>query len=85
MIYLVMGVSGVGKTTVALELATTLNATFLDADDFHSNANLLKMNSGIPLTDSDRNPWLFKLNSQLVKAIYDKKQIIDLFLLNITR
>jgi len=76
MIYLVMGVSGVGKTTVALELASALNATFLDADDFHSNANLLKMNSGIPLTDSDRNPWLLKLNSQLVKAIYDKKRII---------
>ncbi len=76
MIYLVMGVSGAGKTTVAFELASRLNATFLDADDFHSNDNLIKMNAGIPLTDSDRKPWLLALNSQLIKSISDKKSVI---------
>jgi carbohydrate kinase (thermoresistant glucokinase family) len=76
MIYLVMGVSGVGKTTVALELASMLNVTFLDADDFHSNANVVKMRFGTPLTDSDRIPWLLKLNSRLVKSTSDKKTIV---------
>lgn len=70
-----MGVSGAGKTTVALELASTLNATFLDADDFHSNTNFIKMNAGIPLTDGDRKPWLLKLNSRLKKSIPDEKPI----------
>jgi len=62
-----MGVSCVGKTTVASRLASELNATFLDADHFHSNANILKMNKGIPLSDDDRKPWLLKLNSELIK------------------
>src|SRR5690606_16705151 len=33
----VMGVSGSGKTTLALALASAWEATFLDADDFHSD------------------------------------------------
>ena len=54
----VMGVSGVGKTTVGLELARRQNARFIDADDLHSPANIAKMSAGIPLVDDDRWPWL---------------------------
>jgi gluconokinase len=54
----VMGVSGVGKTTVGRELAQRLNAEFVDADDLHGTANLAKMSAGVPLTDTDRWPWL---------------------------
>lgn len=57
-ILVVMGVSGSGKTTIAVELAARLGWTFKDADDLHSAANVAKMHAGIPLDDADRTPWL---------------------------
>jgi gluconokinase len=54
----VMGVSGSGKTTIAALLAKELGWAFEDADWFHPPANIEKMQSGIPLTDADRRPWL---------------------------
>ena len=56
-----IGVSGSGKSTVARRLAPALQATFLEGDDYHSSANVAKMRSGTPLTDTDRWPWLDKL------------------------
>ena len=57
-VLVVMGVSGSGKTTVAALLAGRLGWEFMDADDFHSAANVRKMHGGTALTDSDRGPWL---------------------------
>ena len=54
----VMGVSGVGKSTVAKGLSTVMRWPFAEGDAFHSEANLAKMSSGQPLTDEDRWPWL---------------------------
>ena len=54
----VMGVSGSGKSSIALSLANALNATYLDADDYHSATNIDKMSRGEALTDADRWPWL---------------------------
>ena len=61
MIYIVMGVSGCGKSTVGLLLAKQLNIAFYDADDFHPVNNINKMSQGEPLTDMDRDPWLWSL------------------------
>ena len=58
MIVIVAGVSGSGKTTVGALLAGRLGWRFADADDFHPAANVEKMRTGIPLTDTDRWPWL---------------------------
>ena len=60
-----MGVAGCGKTTIGSKLARSLGVLFLDADDFHPEANLKKMSSGIPLDDSDRIPWLESLREEL--------------------
>jgi carbohydrate kinase (thermoresistant glucokinase family) len=57
-VLVVMGVSGVGKTTIAKALAQRLQAVFADGDDFHPPANVAKMSTGTPLTDADRGPWL---------------------------
>ena len=57
-VLVVMGVSGSGKTTVAALLAGRLGWEYGDADDFHSPANVRKMQGGTPLTDQDRVPWL---------------------------
>jgi gluconokinase len=57
-ILIVAGVSGCGKTTVGALLAGRLRWRFADADTFHPEANVAKMRAGIPLTDTDREPWL---------------------------
>lgn len=57
-VLVVMGVSGSGKTTIAVLLAERLHWELADADSFHSAANVRKMQSGIALTDEDRSPWL---------------------------
>ncbi|MEO1237653.1 MAG: gluconokinase [Planctomycetota bacterium] len=63
--WIVMGVSGSGKSTVGRALAERLAADFFDADDFHPPANVEKMRRGQPLEDADRGPWLEALNGLL--------------------
>jgi carbohydrate kinase (thermoresistant glucokinase family) len=58
MIYLIMGVSGCGKTRIGSLLAKSLRLPFYDADDFHPEDNIRKMKEGLPLDDADRLPWL---------------------------
>ncbi len=60
-----MGVSGSGKNTVGELLARKLELPFYDADDYHPEVNIRKMNEGKPLDDSDREPWLKKLSSEI--------------------
>jgi gluconokinase len=64
-VVVVMGVTGVGKSTVGRLIADALEVPFLDADDFHDDAAKAKMHAGIPLTDADRRPWLDRLNRAL--------------------
>jgi gluconokinase len=53
-----MGVSGVGKTTVAHALVERTGWPFQEGDDLHPAASRAKMAAGTPLTDDDRWPWL---------------------------
>ncbi|UOY06918.1 gluconokinase [Muricauda sp. SCSIO 64092] len=66
-LYVIMGVSGTGKTTIGKLLAEAVGIPFFDGDDFHPRANLEKMESGQPLNDEDRHGWLVSLN-QLLKS-----------------
>lgn len=65
MVFIVMGVSGAGKTTVGKLLADRLALPFHDADDFHPESNLAKMRQGVPLTDEERMPWLERLAREI--------------------
>ena len=67
--FIVMGVSGCGKSSVGQSLAQSLGWDFYDADDFHPPANITKMASGTPLDDSDRAPWLASLNELISSSL----------------
>ncbi|MGH3688745.1 MAG: gluconokinase [Microbacterium sp.] len=62
---IVMGVSGVGKTTIGRDLARRIGVSFVDADDLHGPANITKMAAGAPLDDDDRWPWLDRVGEAL--------------------
>src|ERR1700722_18528673 len=57
-VLVLMGVSGSGKSTVAVELQRVLGWPFQEGDDLHPPANVEKMRSGRALDDADRIPWL---------------------------
>lgn len=63
--YVVMGVSGCGKSTIGQALAAYLDCLFYDGDDFHPPENVAKMAAGEPLNDDDRYPWLMNLHELL--------------------
>lgn len=65
MIAILMGVSGVGKTTIGQILSAKLGWPLFDADEFHSPASIEKMRNGSPLDDADRWPWLDRMNAML--------------------
>ena len=66
-IFILMGVSGVGKTTLGKMLAKKLSLPFYDADDFHPDSNKEKMKAGNPLDDEDRRSWLDSLSGSIEK------------------
>jgi gluconokinase len=76
MIIVLMGVTGVGKTTVGQALARDLHWRFADADDYHSAANIAKMHAGIPLTDEDRAPWLQALHDAIVGWLARQENLV---------
>ena len=57
-VLIAMGVSGVGKSTIAEALNEHLHWPFREGDELHPPANIQKMHAGIPLDDTDREPWL---------------------------
>ena len=57
-VLVVMGVSGSGKSSIALRLRDELGWPFQEGDELHPKENVAKMAEGIPLTDEDRGPWL---------------------------
>jgi gluconokinase len=71
-----MGVAGSGKTTVGRLLAKRLQAAFLEGDSLHSASNIDKMSRGIPLTDSDRAPWLAAIHARIVEAFQRSEQLV---------
>ncbi len=63
--YIVLGVSGCGKSLIGSMLAKRLGLAFFDGDDYHPQANVEKMRQGTPLNDEDRYGWLLTLNQLL--------------------
>jgi gluconokinase len=66
--WVVMGVSGCGKSTVGQALATANEVGFVEGDQFHPRANVAKMSAGVALNDDDRAEWLLTLQAQIREA-----------------
>jgi gluconokinase len=69
----VMGIAGTGKTEIAQRLAKALVASFVEADTFHSAANVERMRNGVGLTDEDRWPWL---NAVCDAALAERRPVV---------
>ena len=65
---LVMGVCGVGKTSVSRHIALQLGASYIEADDYHPAENVTAMRDGVPLSDEMRKPWLTGLSTAVETA-----------------
>ncbi|MDG1081715.1 MAG: gluconokinase, GntK/IdnK-type [Porticoccaceae bacterium] len=65
LLVVVMGVSGTGKSTLANEIAQRSGLTYVDADSFHSAEAIAQMSQGIPLTDTQRAPWIGRIYNYL--------------------
>lgn len=61
----IMGVAGCGKSSVGARVAQAIAWPLVEGDDHHSEANRHKMQSGIALTDADRQGWLATLATQI--------------------
>lgn len=68
-VFIVMGVSGSGKTSVGEAIALKQKILFIDGDDLHPHANIDKMSRGIPLTDEDRQGWLDTIIAEALAVI----------------
>lgn len=63
-----MGVAGCGKSTLAAGIADALGAEMIEGDEQHLPSSRDKMSRGIPLQDSDREPWLDRLGAMLAAS-----------------
>ena len=66
--WVVMGVSGCGKSAVGSLLAEALKVPYVEGDDVHPPENVAKMAAGIPLDDADRAGWLAALRARIATA-----------------
>ena len=65
--FVIMGVSGCGKSVIGAAFAQAIGARFVDGDDLHPAQNIAKMSASQPLNDADRWPWLALVGEALRK------------------
>ena len=76
MIFIVMGVSGSGKTTVGKAVSNKFGWKYYEGDEYHPAENVEKMKNWIPLNDEDRLPWLLSLRKVVEEAISKRENIV---------
>jgi 6-phosphogluconate dehydrogenase len=76
LVIFIMGVSGVGKSTIGNLLSKKLSIPFFDGDDFHPQKNKTKMADGKALNDADRFEWLINLNQLANEQVQHNSCII---------
>jgi gluconokinase len=74
--YIVMGVSGSGKSLIGRKLAERLGSAYVEGDEHHSPGNIAKMAAGMPLDDEDRREWLSILQARIALAVQRKESLV---------
>ena len=75
-VIVLVGVAGVGKTTVGQRLAAELGWTFRDADELHSPASVERMRQGRALAEAQRGPWLDELAGLIARHLRDDVPLV---------
>jgi len=82
-LFIMMGVSGSGKTVIGKRLAKELNTKtdfeFIDADDFHSPKAKQQMAENLPLDDAMRQPWIKAIIVKLNDLNKQNKNVVLAF------
>lgn len=76
MVIVLFGVTGTGKTRIGRALAIALHWSFIDADEYHEEANLNKLKQGIALQDEDRWPWLTRLRGTIQRFLKERRNAV---------
>jgi gluconokinase len=76
LVWIVMGVSGSGKTLIGRLLAEQWECDFLEGDRRHSPSNVAKMKAQHPLQDEDRRQWLLEMEDDLRRAVLKRRETV---------
>ncbi|MEO1506836.1 MAG: gluconokinase, GntK/IdnK-type [Cyanobacteria bacterium J06633_23] len=76
LVWIIMGVSGSGKTVVGRLLSERLESDFLEGDRRHPRSNIIKMQSQIPLEDEDRHQWLLEIEADIQRAVANNRETV---------
>lgn len=75
-VIVLIGVAGVGKTTVGQRLAAELGWTFRDADELHPPESVERMRRGLALGEAQRGPWLDGLATLIARHLEDAVPLV---------
>ncbi|SET38768.1 gluconokinase [Thalassotalea agarivorans] len=78
-LYVIMGVSGCGKSSVGTNIADNIGCRFFEGDSFHPEANIAHMAKGNPLNDSMRAPWISAILAELTTHFQHNNQAVLAF------
>jgi gluconokinase len=76
LVWMIIGMSGSGKTSVGRLFAQQLNCDYLEGDRRHSQQNIIKMSSNRPLEDEDRLLWLSEIETDIRGAITRNREVV---------
>ena len=76
LVWIIMGVAGLGKTLVGRLLAERLESDFLEGDWRHPLPNIDKMSSHQPLDNDDRQQWLLEIEEDIRRAITKHRETV---------
>jgi gluconokinase len=76
LIWILIGVSGSGKSTIGRRFSQYLECDFLEGDRRQSQANIKKMSAGEPLDDEDRRQWLADIEADLRWSLDRHREVV---------
>lgn len=76
LIYIIIGVSGSGKSTIGRQFSQILECDFYEGDRRHPQVNIKKMISGKPLEDDDRRQWLAAIEADIQWSLDRSREVI---------